>query len=158
MVAEEFDILFASSAHTVEQVIKVGLREHGGVLKLGHVVVNVIVLFNSLNNVALALKLKELLGDHDVGVVDFDHEISEVTIVLVQSSRVAVGSLVVGNGPLGSGHDTQVVVSVWVQTRHHSVLRECTLLNCHKIIDLVSVCVIRMLCMLRARPVVTYLG
>ena len=99
------------------------------------------MLFNSLNNVALALKLKELLGDHDVGVVDVDHEVSEVTIVLVQSSRVAVGTLVVGNGPLGGGHDTQVVVSVWVQTGHHGVLRECSRLNCHKIINLVSNCV-----------------
>ena len=129
MVLEKLDVLLASGTEAVKEVIDVGGRELVTVLEASHVVIDVVVLLNSLNNVALALHLQKLLGDHDVTVVDVHEEVAEVTIVPFKVGRVAERTLVVGNGPLGSGHHAQVVVPVSVQARDERVLGESALLN-----------------------------
>ena len=72
------------------------------------------MVLDGLDDVALALELKHLLGHEDVAVVDFDKEAAKVTFVLIKTSRVTESTLIVGDGPLGSAHDAQVVVSVRV--------------------------------------------
>ena len=57
VLAEELHVLLTGSAEAVEEVIDVGPGELVTVLELRHVVINVVVLLNSLDNVALALKL-----------------------------------------------------------------------------------------------------
>ena len=123
MVGEQLDILLTSCAEAVEKIVDVGCRELGRVLEASHVVIDVVVLLNGLDDVALALELEELLSDHDVRVVHIDEEVTEVTIVPVEVGRVAEGPLVVGHGPLGSGHHAQVVVPVGVERRSERVLR-----------------------------------
>ena len=87
------------------------------------------MLLNRLNNVAFAFKLEKLLCNHYVRVIESDHDVTEIALVLIETSGVAEGTLVVGNGPLGSGHYTQVVVSVWVQGTDEGVLGECGFLD-----------------------------
>ena len=132
MVGEQLDILLTSCAEAVEKIVDVGCGELRRVLEASHVVIDVVVLLNGLDDVALALKLEELLGNHGVGVIAGYEEVTEVTIVPVEVGRVTVGTLVVGDGPLGSGHDAQVVVPVRVEGRSERVLREVTLLNYHQ--------------------------
>ena len=132
MVGEQLDILLTSCAEAVEKIVDVGCGELRRVLEASHVVIDVVVLLNGLDDVALALKLEELLGNHGVGVIAGHEEVTEVTIVPVEVGRVTVGTLVVGDGPLGSGHDAQVVVPVRVEGRSERVLREVTLLNYHQ--------------------------
>ena len=131
VLAEELHVLLASGTKAVEKIIGVGLAELGGVAEAGHVPIDVVVLLNSLNNVALALELEHLLSHHDVSVVDGHEEVTEITLVLVETSGVAEGTLVVGDGPLGSRHDTQVVVAVGVHRRDQRVLREVGFLHCY---------------------------
>ena len=129
VLVEELHVLFASSSEAVKQIIDIGLAELCRVLKLRPVVLDVVVLLNGFNNVALALELEELLGHHDVRVADWHQEGTEITLDLVKSGRVAEGTLVVGDRPLGSSHDAQVVVPVQVQRCRQSVLGESTLLS-----------------------------
>ena len=132
MIGEQLHILLTCSAEAVEKIVDVGCRELGRVFEASHVVIDIVVLLDGLNNVALALKLEELLGNHSVGVIAGHEEVTEVAIVPVEVGRVTVGTLVVGDGPLGSGHDAQVVVSVSVERRSERILREVTLLNYHQ--------------------------
>ena len=129
VLVEELHVLLTSGTKAVEKIIGVGLRELGGVLELGDVAIDVVVLLNSFDNVALTVKLEHLLGEHHVRVVDSDEEVTEIALVLVEASGVAEGTLVVGHGPLGSGHDAQVVVAVGVHRSHKRVLREVGFLD-----------------------------
>ena len=121
--------MFTGSAEAVKKIIGVCLRELSGITELGRVIVNVVVLLDCLNNVALAFKLEELLSHHDVGVVDGYHEVTKITLDLVQVGWVAEGTLVIGDGPLGSSHDAKVAVSVRVDTADESGLGERGSLN-----------------------------
>ena len=123
VLAQQLHVLLASGTEAVKEIVNVRLRELIAVLEASHVVINIVVLLNGLNDVALALELEELLSDHDVRVVHIDEEVTEVTIVPVEVGRVAEGPLVVGHGPLGSGHHAQVVVPVSVERRSERVLR-----------------------------------
>ena len=129
VLAEELDILLTGGAEAVEKIVDVGRVELVAVLEASRVVIDVVVLLNGLDNVALALHLEEFLGDHHVGIVNTNEEVAEVAIISVEVGRVAVGALIVGNGPLGSRHDAQVVVPVGVQGGDESVLGERALLN-----------------------------
>ena len=129
VLAEELDIPLTSSAEAVKEVVDVGLRELVTILEARHIVIDVVVLLDSLDDVALALELKELLGDHDVRVIDIHEEVAKVAFIPLQVGRVAERALIVRNGPLGSGHHTQVVVPVGVNAGDESVLGESTLLN-----------------------------
>ena len=121
-IGQDLDILLASGTEAVKQVVEVGLRELSGVTELCLVRVDVVVLLDGLNNVALALKLEELLGHHHVRVVKFNGEVAEISLNSTKVSRVAEGTLVVRDGPLGCGHDAQVAVSRGVHGRHERVL------------------------------------
>ena len=129
VLGEKLDVLLASGTEAVEEIIDVGLGELVAILELSLVVIDVVVLLNSLDDVALALKLQELFGDHDVRVIDVDEEVAEIAIIPFEVGRVAEGALVVRNGPLGSGHHAQVVVPVSVHAGDERVLGESTLLN-----------------------------
>lgn len=129
MVAEELNVLLASRSKALKEIVSVCLGEHGGVLELSLVRVDVVMVLDSLDNVALALDLQELLGHQHVGVVDFDEEATKVTLVLIETGWVTEGTLVVRNGPLGGAHHTQVVVSVRVVGTDEGSLREGGSLN-----------------------------
>ena len=102
MLREKLDVLLASGTEAVEEVIDVGLGELVAILEFRLVVVDIVVLLNSLNDVALAFELEELLSDHDMRVVDVHEEVAKVAIVPLEVGRVAERTLVVRNGPLGS--------------------------------------------------------
>ena len=122
--------MLVGNTKRVKQIISVGAAELGGILELSDVVVQVVVVLNGLNNVTIAFNLEGLLGHEDVGVMDGDTEVGEVTIILLNVGGVSPGSLVVGNGPGRSAHDTKVMVSVGVQGGEESVLgSEAGLLN-----------------------------
>ena len=130
VLVEELHVLLASGTEAVKKIVSVSFGELFGVAEAGDVAINVVVLLDSLNNVALALDLEELLGHHHVGVVDSHQEVTEIALVTVEAGGVAEGTLVVRNGPLRSRHHAQVVVAVGVQRRNHSVLREVRFLHC----------------------------
>ena len=46
--------------------------------------------------------------------MDGDQEVVEVALALLKGGGMAEGALVVGNGPLGSAHNSKVVVAVRV--------------------------------------------
>ena len=87
------------------------------------------MLLDGLDDVALALHLEELLGDHNVSVVDGAEEVAKVTLGLVQLGWVAEGTLVVGHGPGGRGHHAKVVVLRRVHAVGKRHLRESSLLH-----------------------------
>ena len=115
VLVEQLNILFTRCAKAIKQVVRVGLAELGRVAELGAEVVDVVVLLDGLDHVALAFQLEKLLGDHYVSVVDFAEEVAKVTLRLVQVGWVAEGTLVVGHGPGGRGHHAKVVVLRRVQ-------------------------------------------
>ena len=121
--------MLTSGTEAIEKIIGVGLRELSGVLELGDVVLDVVVLLNSLNNVSLAFKLKELLGDHDVGVMDGHYIVAKISFRSVKVGWVTEGTLIVGNGPLRGRHNTEVAVSVGVDAADESVLGEVSFLD-----------------------------
>ena len=118
MIGKQLDILLTSSAEAVEKIVDVGCGELRRVLEASHVVIDVVVLLNGLDDVALTVELQELLGNHSVRVAHGHKEVTEVTIVPVKVGRMAEGTLIVGNGPLGSCHHAQIVVPVGVQRRN----------------------------------------
>ena len=122
--AENFGVLLMSNTEALEQVVEIGSGELSGIFELSHVVLELEMLFDSLNNVALSVKLEELLGDNNVSVVKRSADSPQIANVFVQVSRVAESALVVRNGPGGGRHDTHVVVPVLEgEGSHHGVLR-----------------------------------
>jgi hypothetical protein len=80
------------------------------------------VVLNRLNDIAELDRLEGLLGHDHVEVVEGHQEVVEVALALLKGSGVAEGALVVGNGPLGGAHHTQVVVHVGVDAAQEGVL------------------------------------
>ena len=80
------------------------------------------MVFNGLDNVALPIHFKHLLGDHGVRVVEGHVDVGDVAIRSVEVGRVAEGTLVVWDRPGGGGHYAEVVVAV----RNHAA-NECVL-------------------------------
>ena len=139
MLREESDVLLVGNTEAVEEIIGVGAAELAGILELGQVGVQVVVVLDGLNNVATAFHLEVFLGDDNVGVVDGHVVVQEITTLFVKGSRVSPGTLVVGNGPGGGAHHTQVVVAVRVELSDEGVLSgEASFLNycqdkkCHR--------------------------
>ena len=85
------------------------------------------MVLNRLNDVAHLDGLEELLGHHDVEVVEGHEEVVEVALTLLEGGGVAECTLVVRNGPLRGAHDSQVVVEVGVETAEEGVLTGETL-------------------------------
>ena len=132
MVSEQLDILLTSCAEAVEKIVDVGCGELRRVLEASHVVIDVVVLLNGLDDVALAFEFEKLLSNHNMGVIDWYCDVAEIAFVLVKTSWVAVGTLVVRNRPLRCGHDAQVVIPLWIHRAYKRVLGECRSLNCHQ--------------------------
>lgn len=67
-------------------------------------------------------------------IVDWHEEVVQVALSLLEGGGVSEGSLVVGDGPLGGAHHSQVVVAVGVQGAQHGVLSsEATAGNCEEV-------------------------
>jgi len=60
-------------------------------------------------------------------IVKGHQEVIEVTLTLLKRGRVTERTLIVGDGPLRSAHDTEVVISVGVDAAEECVLRAETL-------------------------------
>ena len=127
---EKFDILLASSSKAVKKIIGVGSAELRWVLEGCDVAWDIVVLLDCLDNVSFALDLEELLGEHDVRVVDWYTPIWQVTVNLVKVGRVTHGTLVVGNRPLWGWHYAQGCGSFSVCAIHQCHLRETGSLDC----------------------------
>ena len=122
VIAEELDVLLVGDVEAVEEVVDVGLGELGGVLEGGQVGSEVVMLLNGFHDVAPALELEHLLGNHGVGVVKGHRDVEQVALVLGQVGGVAERALVVRHGPGGGGHHAQVVVASSVNGAGQGVL------------------------------------
>ena len=114
--------MLTSSAKAVKEIISVCLRELARILETGPVVIDVVVLLNGLDDIALALEFEELLSKHNMLVIDWHCDVADIAFVLVKTSWVAVGTLVVRDGPLGCGHDAKIVISVGVDGVYKRIL------------------------------------
>ena len=99
VLVQQFLVLLVGNTEALKHVIDVGLAEQGAVLEAGQVGVNVIVIFDCFDYIALSVKLKELLGDKSVTIVKWNVEVGEISIRSVEVGWVTEGSLVVGNWP-----------------------------------------------------------
>lgn len=89
------------------------------------------MVLNSFDDVAKLEGLESLLGNDGVLVVQRHVHVVQVAIDLLGRGWVSEGALVVGNGPLGGAHDSEVVVAVGVDRAQEGVLggealRHCT--------------------------------
>ena len=114
--------MLTSCTEAVEEIISVSCRELARILETCHVVINVVVLLNGLDDVTLALKFEKLLSNHNMVVIDINCDVAKIALVLVKTSWVAEGTLVVRNRPLRCGHDAQVRVSLRVHGTDERVL------------------------------------
>ena len=80
------------------------------------------MVFNCFNDVSLAVKLKQLFSDESVTVVEWYVEVGKIAIWFIEVGWVTEGTLVVGNGPGRSGHNSEVVVPVGVDGADQSIL------------------------------------
>jgi len=101
-------ILLVRNAQAVKQIVGAGFAESSRVTEVGLPAVHIEVLLDCLNDVAVTLELKQLLGQHSIGVVNVLSNVKDLTLVDVQMGRVAVGALVVRDRPGGGGHHTEV--------------------------------------------------
>ncbi len=91
--------------------------------------VEVVVILDGLDDVPELHALQGLLGEDGVEVVHGDEEMVQVALALLKGGGVAEGALVVGYGPLGGAHHSQVVVAVGVDRTEESVLGGETLVR-----------------------------
>ena len=80
------------------------------------------MVLDGFNDISLAVCLEDFLGLHGVMVVEGHQEVTQVANALFEGDWVSECSLVVGDGPLGRAHDSQVVVQVGVDAPEESVL------------------------------------
>ena len=101
VVVKKLLVLLVSNAEAFEQVIDVGLAKEGAVLKAGQIRVDLVVVFNGFNNIALSVELQEFFGNESVAVVKRNVEVGQVAIRSIKVNWMAEGTLIVGNGPGG---------------------------------------------------------
>ena len=123
MLVQQSHVLLVSDTEAVEEVVSVGGSELVAVVEGSQIGVQVIVLLDGLDNVALAVNLEELLGHDGISVMEGHTNVVDDALGSVQVGRVSEGTLGVGHGPGRGGHHSQVVVSVSVQGAEQSVLR-----------------------------------
>src|SRR5450830_1071292 len=80
------------------------------------------MVLNSFNDVTLVHGLKGFLGDDGVEIVERYQEVVEVTLTLLEGSGVSESTLVIGHGPFGGAHNSQVMVKLRVHTAQEGVL------------------------------------
>ena len=114
--------MLTSCAKTVQEIISVCLGELAGILETGPVVIDVVVLLNGLNDVALALEFEHLFRNHNMGVIDWHCDVANVALVHVKTSWMAEGTLVVRDGPLRCGHDAQVMIPLGIHRVYKRIL------------------------------------
>ena len=122
VLCKQLHVLFVGDAEAVKKIINVGLGEQGGVLELSQVRVNLVVVFNSFDDMTLAVHLKKLFSNNGVRVVEGNVDIVNVAISSIKISRVTEGTLVVWNRPGRSCHNAKVVVAISYQTANKGVL------------------------------------
>lgn len=113
-IVEDAIVLFECDCEAVEHVVNVGLGEQGGILELGPVGIEVVVVLDGLDDVTELHALQGLLSDDGVEIVKGNQEVVQVAGILLKGDGVAECALVVGNGPLRGAHHSQVVVAVGV--------------------------------------------
>ena len=80
------------------------------------------MVLNCFNNISELISFQGLLCHDSMEVVNGDEEMTEISSVLLERCGMAESSLVVGNGPLRSAHDTKVVIKVRIQGAEEGVL------------------------------------
>ncbi len=112
VIVKQLLVLLVGNAEAFKHIVNIGFAEQGAVLEAGQVGVNVVMVFDCLNNVTLAVKFEQFLSDQSVTVVKGNVEVGQVAIRSVEVGRVTEGTLVVWNGPGWGRHDAKVVVPV----------------------------------------------
>ena len=124
-------VLLESNTKAVKEIICVSLGEHGGIGEAGSVGSAVSVILNSFDNVSESLLLESLLSEDGVDIIALDGNIGEVSLINISGVHwMSHKSLVVRNWPGWGRHNSQGVVSIWVDRSEHSILgRESSLGN-----------------------------
>ena len=122
--------MFVCNSEAIEEIISVRGREKLGIFELSKVRGNIVVLFNSFDDVAFALHLEEFLGDDNVSIVKSNSDVGEITIYFIEGSWVTERALVVWNRPCWGCHYSQVVVSIGVHAGGEGTLAESSAGHC----------------------------
>lgn len=80
------------------------------------------MVLDGLHDVAQLQGLQGLLRQDRVEVMQGHQEVVQVALTLLKGCWVPEDALVVGDGPLGGAHNSEVVVHVGVQGGEHGVL------------------------------------
>ena len=115
VVGEDLLVLFVGNAEAVEEIVSVGLAEHGAVGEGGGIGGAISVVLDGLHDVSESLSLKLLLGDHGVQIVALNGDVGQVSLIDISRVHwVSHQSLVIRNWPGWGRHNSQGVVSLWV--------------------------------------------
>ena len=121
-------VLLEGDSEGVEEVLSVSLAEHLAVSERGAISGSITVLLNGLNNVSETLILKLLLSNESVDIIALLGNVGEASLVdITRVNWVSHQPLVVWDWPGWGGHDSEGVVSIWVDRIEHGSLGEGSL-------------------------------
>ena len=123
MLSHDSNVLLVGESNTVEEIVSVSFTELVAISKFSAVRLDVIMLFDGLNNVTISFKLKGFFGNHSMSSLERDSDVVKISSLHVKVSFSSECSLVVRDGPGRSSHNSEVVVSLCVKSTHESVLR-----------------------------------
>ena len=101
VVVKKLLVLLMGDSEAVKQIIDVGFAEESAVLKAGQIRIDLIVVFDCFNYVALAVQFKKLFCDKSVAVVQRNIEVGQIAIRSIEVNWMAEGTLIVWNWPCG---------------------------------------------------------
>ena len=131
VVGKDLLVLLEGNAKAVKEIISVSLAEHGTVGEASSIGSAVSVVLDSFNDVSESLLLESFLGEHGVEVIALDGDVGKVSLIDISGVHwMSHKSLVVRNWPGWGGHNSEGVVSIWVDRSKHRILGgECSLRN-----------------------------
>ena len=120
--------LVEGNVKAVKKILSIGVAELSGVLEASAVSSGIGVVLHGLNDVTEALCSQRLLGNNSMDVGDRLGNIGEISLVNVAGIHwVPHNSLIVGNGPGGGRHHSELVVALWDDRSEEGVLgAECS--------------------------------
>ena len=120
--------LVEGNVKAVKKILSIGVAELSGVLEASAVSSGIGVVLHGLNDVAEALCSQRLLGNNSMDVGDRLGNVGEISLVNVAGIHwVPHNSLIVGNGPGGGRHHSELVVALWDDRSEEGVLgAECS--------------------------------
>ena len=138
MVTENSFILLESDTKAIEKVLSVGSGELGAVCEASAVSCGVGMVLYSFNDVSKTLSFESFLGEDNVDISAWLGNVGEVSLVDISGvDWMSHESLVIWNWPGWSAHNSERVVSIWVDRADEGVLARERSLGSYKMKDMV---------------------